>query len=335
MADDLAKLLEKAKAGTITPEEQKKLNDAIAKKNEQIAPIVPPKPTAPNITKPAQAVPVAPPPPPAMDDAKRLELYGKQREGTATEAEKAELAADVDKRKARFSELEAKRQKGTWTPAEQKEYGALLQSATAPIKAGTDFPLPTKEQAQAAIDKAKAEGAIGYMDPAASTESLAAGGGPVYRGFDETPVPAAPTLEDVVASEEAKPKPSAVAKMIADMKGELGRDEKANFFDYLQAALAGYNFQTPAYLERKKAREAKASDIEKLEKQAEIEQALGEEEASRKKSENIQLAELQHAMEMEKLDAELRLKGLPGLGASQGMSKGQALGAQFSQGLGK
>lgn len=335
MADDLAKLLEKAKAGTITPEEQKKLDDAMAKQNEKLSPIAPP--TAPNIAKPAQAVPVAPATPPPIDDKRRLELYGKQRDGLATDAERAELAADVAKRKARFAELEAKRQKGSLTAEEQKEHESLVKSATMPIKAGVDIPIPTKEEAQTAIDKAKAAGAVGYMDPAASTESLAAGGAPVYRDFEEPPAPTAPaappvpTLADVVASEEAKPKESAVAKMLADMKGELGKDEKANFWDYLQAAAAGWNLQTPAYVERRKAREAKAADIEKLEKQAALEQALGSDEATRKQTENVQLAKLQHAMDLETLREKARLE--KGIGSIAGLSKGQALGAQALGGI--
>lgn len=338
MADDLAKLLEKAKAGTITPEEQKKLDDAMAKQNEKLSPIAPP--TAPNIAKPAKAVPVPPAAPPPMDDKRRLELYGKQRDGLATDAERAELAADVAKRKARFAELEAKRQKGPLTADEQKEHESLVKSATMPIKAGVDIPIPTKEEAQTEIDKAKAAGAVGYMDPTASTESLAAGGAPVYRDFEEPPAPAAPaapaappapTLADVVASEEAKPKESAVAKMLADMKGELGKDEKANFWDYLQAAAAGWNFQTPAYVERRKAREAKTADIEKLEKQAALEQALGTDEATRKQAENIQLAKLQHAMDLETLQEKARLE--KGIGSIQGLSPGQALGAKALGGI--
>lgn len=325
---EMAAIMEKMKAGKATPEEIKKLNAYLASKNEKLAPIADAgKPTAPNIT-PKQTVQVQPVAPPAMDDKRRLDIYGKQREGLATEAEQAELATDVAKRKARFAELEAKRQKGTWTPEEQKEYGILLQSATMPMKAGVEIPIPSTAEAQAAIDKAKAEGATGYMDPTASTESLAAGGGPVYRDFEEpAPPPAQIVPEAPVAPAAAAAKKSAVDEVIAGLKAEGITKDNPTFWDILQAAMAGYNFQTPAYIERQKTKQAQAGEIEKLSRTAQLERALQEEKIAA----DVKQAEQDRASR-ERIAA---IQAGEGVGTIPGLSKGSQLGLGLVQSMGK
>lgn len=331
MADkdiEMAALMKKMEASKATPEEIKKLNAYLAAKNEKLAPIADAgKPTAPNIT-PKQTVQVQPVAPPAMDDKRRLDIYGKQREGLATEAEQAELATDVAKRKARFADLEAKRQKGTWTPEEQKEYGILLQSATMPMKAGVEIPIPSTAEAQAAIDKAKAEGATGYMDPTASTESLAAGGGPVYRDFEQpTEAPAQIVPEAPVAPAAAAAKKSAVDEVIAGLKAEGITKDNPTFWDVLQGAMAGWNFQTPAYIERQKTKQAQAAEIEKLSRTAQLERAIQEEKLA---AEAIQKEKDREAdFKMAAMAAGQGITPIPGL------SKGSQLGLGLVQSMGK
>jgi hypothetical protein len=332
MADnvsEMAALMEKMKEGKATPEEIKKLNAYLASKNEKLAPIADSgKATAPNVT-PKQTVEVQPIAQPAIDDKRRLDLYSKQREGLATETEKAELAADVAKRKARFAELEAKRQKGVLSAEEQKELGALLQSATVPMKAGVDIPIPSKTEAQAAIDAAKAQGAVGYMDPTASTESLTAGGAPVYRDFEQAAAPAAVTPETPPSAPVTPAaKKSAVDDVIAGLKAEGITKDNPTFWDVLQAAAAGWNFQTPAYIEKQKAKQAEAAEIEKLSRTAQLERALQEEKIAAEAGETEK--ERATRLEIAKIQS-----GLGGIGAMPGLSKGAQLGLGLMQSMGK
>jgi hypothetical protein len=299
--DPLEALLKKAQAGTITPAEQKQLNDGIAKRNgPAIAPsAVPPvKPAGTPAPVPLAAAPVIPPAPAipsgeAARGARWKELDTKLRAGTITEAEKAELTALV---------------KGA--PEMQPGY----------------VPLPSKEEAAKAIAEAKANGAIGYLDPQASTESLDTGGPAVYRDFPtEAPAetPAAPTP----SAEAPAKKRSAVDDIIAGMKDETSKEGGPNIWDIIQAAAAGWNFQTPAYLERKKSKEAKAADIEKLSKTAQFEKALQDERLAAEGTRTDK--------DIAAREAIARIQAGQGIGTIPGATKGQQLGAGLLQGLGK
>lgn len=99
--------------------------------------------------------------------------------------------------------------------------------------------------------------------------------GPPIAPYIKPEEPVAPAKE---APRVAEKKISKIDKLIEDMKSEVGKDKKGpNIWDIIQAAAAGWNLQTPAYIERERERESKLADIEKLSKTAQFEKALQEE----------------------------------------------------------
>jgi hypothetical protein len=278
----------------LTPAEQKQLNDSMAKANGPIALPAVPASLAPSPTPaPLASAPVIPTPP--------------------------AIPADEASRGARFNELWAKMSAGKATEAEKAEANALANAAPE-MQPGYLAP-PTKEQAAKAIAAAKANGASGYLDPEASTASLDTGGPAVYRDFPtstpaDTAAPAAPATT-------AK-KRSAVDDIIAGMKDETSKESGPNIWDIIQAAAAGWNFQTPAYVERQKLANAKQADIEKLSKTAQFERSLQEERLAAQEQQN-----------KEDIASRERIYGVGGLTGIPGATKGQQLGAGLLQGLGK
>lgn len=138
----------------------------------------------------------------------------------------------------------------------------------------------------------------------------------------------APAPTESAKAPSSAAKKSAVDQIIENMKAELG-DEKngPNFWDILQAAAAGWNLQTPAYVEKQRKRAEQQADIEKLSKTAQFEKALQEErEASEsaRSDKEIQARKDIAAMELGKSAAPLA-----------GLSAGSKLGVGLLQGIGK
>jgi hypothetical protein len=303
--DPLDAIKKKMAAGqALTPAEQKQLNDAMAKAN------------GPMIATPGSPFPAPATLPPPQPNAQGILPYAPVVPKPADVSDKAATGA-------RFATLNTKLQAGTITPAEQDELRSIMAGAKADLVAHPldNLPLPSKEEAAKAFAAAKANGASGYLDPEASTASLDTGGPAVYRDFPtstptDTAAPVAPTT--------TTKKRSAVDDIIAGMKDETSKEGGPNIWDIIQAAAAGWNFQTPAYLERKKAKEAKTADIEKLSKTAQFEKALQEERL---------------AAEGERSKADIasreRIAGLGGVGLPAGATKGQKLGVGLIQGIGK
>ena len=290
--DPLDGIKKKMAAGqALTPAEQKQLNDSMAKANGPIPIPAAPAPLAPSPTSaPLASAPVIPTPP--------------------------AIPADEASRGTRFKELWAKMAAGKATDAEKAEANALAKAAPE-MQPGYLAP-PTKEQAAKAIAAGKAAGATGYLDPIASEDNRA----PTYRDFP-TEAPSAPTTPTAPTDETKKR--SAVDDIIAGMKSETSKEGGPNIWDIIQAAAAGWNFQTPAYLEKKKASEAKKADIEKLSKTAQFERALQEDRLSASAEEN-----------QARINASLQEAGIRGgIGTIPGASKGQSLGVGLVQGLGK
>jgi hypothetical protein len=146
--------------------------------------------------------------------------------------------------------------------------------------------------------------------------------------------PQAPASADsgrVVA--EAK-KQSAVDRLIESMKSETGQEKGPTFWDILQAAAAGWNFQTPAYVERKKASQANAAELEKLSKTAQFEKALQEERLSSEGEQNQARLAASAKENAARIEAELEAAGIrKGIGTIPGATKGQALGIGLIQGI--
>ena len=290
--DPLDGIKKKMAAGqALTPAEQKQLNDSMAKANGPIPIPAAPAPLAPSPTSaPLASAPVIPTAP--------------------------AIPSDEASRGARFKELWAKMASGKATDAEKAEANALAKAAPE-MQPGYLAP-PTKEQAAKAIAAGKAAGATGYLDPIASEDNKA----PTYRDFP-TEAPSAPTTPTAPTDETKKR--SAVDDIIAGMKSETSKEGGPNIWDIIQAAAAGWNFQTPAYLEKKKASEAKKADIEKLSKTAQFEKALQEDRLSASAEEN-----------QARINASLQEAGIRGgIGTIPGASKGQSLGVGLVQGLGK
>jgi hypothetical protein len=284
-----------AASQALTPAEQKQLNDSMAKANGPIPLPAAPAPLAPS-PAPLASAPVKPTPP--------------------------AIPADEASRAARFKELWAKMAAGKATDAEKAEANALAKAA--PEMQPGYVPLPSKEEAAKAIAAAKANGAVGYLDPEASTASLETGGPAVYRDFptDAAPDTSAPAPTAPAPTEKKR---SAVDDIIAGMKDETGKEGGPNIWDIIQAAAAGWNFQTPAYLERKKTKEAKAADIEKLSKTAQFERALqGERETA---------ANERNAADIAARKEIARMQAGQGIGTIPGATKGQQLGAGLLQGM--
>jgi hypothetical protein len=111
------------------------------------------------------------------------------------------------------------------------------------------------------------------------------------------------------------------------MKSETGKEGGPNIWDIIQAAAAGWNFQTPAYLERQKAKQAKTADIEKLSKTAEFEKALQDERLAAEGARTDK--------DIAAREAIARIQAGQGIGTIPGASKGTNLGAAFLQAAGK
>lgn len=307
--DPLDAIKKKMAAGqALTPAEQKQLNDAMAKAN------------GPMIATPGNPLPAPATLPPPQPNAQGILPYAPVVPKPADVSDKAATGA-------RFAALNAKLQAGTITPAEQDELRSIMAGAKADLVTHplNNLSLPSNEEAAKAIAEAKANGAIGQLKaPNELDEALATGGDP-YEYYDKSAQSVAPEASASAPVNEKKH--SAVDDIIAGMKSETSKEGGPNIWDIIQAAAAGWNFQTPAYLERKKAASAKQADIEKLSKTAQFEKALQEERL---------------AAEGERSDKEIaarealaRIQAGQGVGTIPGASKGQNLGIGLIQGLGK
>ena len=143
---------------------------------------------------------------------------------------------------------------------------------------------------------------------------------PIARKEPEA-APAAPAIEApavAVTPKAEAPKKSAVDAIIEGMKAETADEKGPNIWDIIQAAAAGWNFQTPAYLERKKAKETKTSQLEELSKRAQFERELQKERIEMEAEANAKKLQAQY-------EYEARLAGLGGTGGIAPLSPGQAL----------
>jgi hypothetical protein len=313
--EEIKRLFAKVQAGTATQKEKDRLNELTAKKN----PITLPQPQ--KIAPAVQPAPVVKQAPPAGTMPVRVNANtSAPLDPRPVSSAAVDVAQDENTRAARWKVLDAKLRAGTLTPGEKLELSALTKSA--PEMQIGNPPLPSKEEAAKAIAAARANGATGYLDPEGSLAALGKGESPaVYRDFPTETPQEAPAVEPPKLTPK---KQTAVDKIIADMKAETGAgdDDKPTFWDVIQAAAAGWNLQTPAYVERKKAKQAKLAEIEKLSKTAQFERALQEDTQA-------------NAREIETMREEnaLKLAGLKPIAGIPGSTKGQQLGIGLIQGI--
>jgi hypothetical protein len=319
--NEMQALFAKVKAGTATQAEKDKLNALTAQKNPIQLPVKPPMQAGqtPQAAPAQQAAPAGPPA--GMMPVRVNANTNAPLDPKPVSSAVGYVAQDENTRAARWKVLDSKLRAGSLTPSEKQELAALTKSAPE-MQPGYLAP-PTQDQAAKAIAEARGQGATGYLDPQGSLAAMDKGGDPaVYRDFpvngsgaSEATAPEAPNL--------SPKKQSAVDKILADMKAETGDGkDKPTIWDVLQAAAAGWNFQTPAYIEKQKAKQSKQAEIEKLSKTAQFERALQEDSQA-------------NARELEAMREEnaLKLAGLKPLAGVTNLSKGQQLGIGLLQGV--
>jgi hypothetical protein len=273
-----------------------------------------------------QAAPASP-----LDEISALKA--KVVAGTATEAEKARynqlLASAAPKPVAPAPKMGSREwtlaQEGGPNGAPREDPGAVVKKVptTAPIGSrewslaqgvgpngvpAGDIPQETlKPLAPRAVD------AISSASPQAPDNR--------YMGRERALEPVEAAKPAIEAPKLSPKKQSAVDKILADMKAETGDGkDKPTIWDVIQAAAAGWNFQTPAYVEKQKAKKDKQAEIDKLVKTAEFEQAL-------------QTDSQANARDLEGMREEnaLKLAGLKPIAGIPNITKGQQAAIELLQ----
>lgn len=272
------------------------------------------------------------------DKGKRIaELTAKMQAGKATAEEIKELnalmmgaAADQKAGKPMAAQaptqaqFDAERAKAAAAEQERQRQAALAAD-TARAMAGapvisTPVPVVKPEDMKVNPDLLPALGLA--ATPTGDIQRIASDG----QTGRENPrwYPPMATASGVASAPKSEKTP--VQKLIDSLKEET-KANGPNFADFIEAASAGWQGKKAAYLEKQADLAARAADIGKLEKTAQLEEALNQE---RIKADVIKALVASGQLPMSSLEA-LGITGIQGIG---GVSKGAAVGNMFAQRLG-